>query len=217
MAEVNEYVQRLAEWLKTWIPYELKTDHDAAIVAFEALKTSGALSRIEELKADLKFEVENLKGWMEQDKANFERAEKLRKMLMEVTKLDPALVAKVHNDPEGLLKSIFEDGAARLPSPTVKGGRMNNIDGKYGEITTSKKQLHPGEPVFLLRAQDPLAPEAIRFYADICKQVGCHPAHVEAARRHAQRIKDWQTANPELVKEKPGPTEQEVSQSPTVG
>lgn len=40
------------------------------------------------------------------------RVEELRKMLMEVTKLDPALVAKVHNDPEGLLTSIFEDGAA---------------------------------------------------------------------------------------------------------
>lgn len=90
---------------------------------------------------------------------------------------------------------------------------MNNIDGKYGEITMSKKQLHPGEPVFLLRAQDPLAPATIRDYAVLCEQRDCHPAHIEAANRHAQRIEDWQEEHPELVKDKPGPTEQEVSQA----
>lgn len=87
---------------------------------------------------------------------------------------------------------------------------MSAIEGKYGEITSSKKKFHPGEPVFLLRAQDPLAPEAIVFYADICQQEGCHPAHVEAARNHAQRIVDWQKAHPMRVKDKPGPTEEET-------
>ena len=30
-------------------------------------------------------------------------------------------------------------------------------DGKYGTITASKKQFHENEPLFILRAADPLA------------------------------------------------------------
>lgn len=76
-------------------------------------------------------------------------------------------------------------------------------DGKYGEVTCSGKQLHPGEPVFLLRATDPLAPVAVENYAARCKFAGCDPEHVAAAHRHAARIRAWQEANPELVKKLP--------------
>jgi len=79
------------------------------------------------------------------------------------------------------------------------------IDGKYGEITSSKKEFHPGEPVFLLRAQDPIAPEAVDEYAMLCRSAGCHPEHVAAVIRHGDRIRDWQRAHPDLVKSRPGP------------
>lgn len=79
------------------------------------------------------------------------------------------------------------------------------LDGKYGEVSTERKELHPGEPVFLLRAQDPLAPRAVDLYAEICEMRGCDPAHVEAAQRHAARIRAWQGEHPDLVKDKPGP------------
>lgn len=76
-------------------------------------------------------------------------------------------------------------------------------DGKYGVITTELKQLHAGEPVFLLRATDPLAPDAIRLYADECREAGCSAEHVHAVTMHASRIEAWQQANPHLVKKLP--------------
>lgn len=87
---------------------------------------------------------------------------------------------------------------------------MNNLDGKYGEITTSKKQLHPGEPVFLLRAQDPFAGFTVRQYAKYCEDMGCHTLHVQAVYRHAERIEAWQKANPDKVKVRPGPSPEEL-------
>ena len=77
-------------------------------------------------------------------------------------------------------------------------------DGKYGEITASKKQFHPGEPLFIFRAQDPLAPEAILHYAELCQIAGCNLEHCAEVREHANRISAWQKANPELVKALPG-------------
>ena len=82
---------------------------------------------------------------------------------------------------------------------------MEGLDGKYGAITTERKELHPGEPVFLLRATDPVAPMAIREYAFNCERRGCDPEHVAAAVRHAQRMEEWQEQNADLVKDKPGP------------
>ncbi len=77
------------------------------------------------------------------------------------------------------------------------------VEGKYGEITTTGKPLHPGEPVFLFRATDPLAVAAIRNYATQCHFAGCDPEHVAAVRAHANRIAAWQKANPDLVKKLP--------------
>lgn len=74
------------------------------------------------------------------------------------------------------------------------------IEGKYGLITASRKKFHPGEPVFLLRATDRKAPEAIYHYAILCKQIGCSEEHVDAALSHGDRIREWQLQNPELVK-----------------
>lgn len=77
------------------------------------------------------------------------------------------------------------------------------IEGKYGIITAEKKQFHPGEPVFLLRATDPLAVLAIKAYAFHCSKSGCEEQHIQAAFDHAKRIEDWQAAHPELVKKLP--------------
>lgn len=80
---------------------------------------------------------------------------------------------------------------------------MPGIEGKYGTITTTGKQFHPGEPVFILRATDPLAPDAIREYADLCEDWACAKDHVDAVLDHADRIEEWQKANPTLVKKLP--------------
>lgn len=76
-------------------------------------------------------------------------------------------------------------------------------EGKYGYIWTERKQLHPGEPVFLLRATDPLAPAAVVAYAEDCAAAGCSDEHVVACYDHAERIRRWQTEHPALVKSRP--------------
>ena len=43
---------------------------------------------------------------------------------------------------------------------------------KYGRVTTEKGRIPEGEPVFILRAQDKLAAEAVGFYADLRRRVG---------------------------------------------
>lgn len=80
---------------------------------------------------------------------------------------------------------------------------MSAIEGKYGVITAERKQFHPGEPVFLLRATDPFAAKAVREYASICDANGCTLTHIRAIVSHAERIEAWQQANPELVKSLP--------------
>lgn len=74
---------------------------------------------------------------------------------------------------------------------------------KYGVISSSKKEFHDGEPVFLIRATDPIATHAIIEYARRCERAGCTPEHVDAAFDHAMRIGEWQRENPEKVKALP--------------
>lgn len=56
-----------------------------------------------------------------------------------------------------------------LPEKEADGERSE----KYGFITTERKRLHPGEPVFLLRATDPIAPALIEEYA---KRLAARPS-----------------------------------------
>lgn len=74
---------------------------------------------------------------------------------------------------------------------------------KYGHVITTLGKFHEGEPLFLLRATDPIVPQLIEEYARQAEQIGCSPDFVKSARDRAQAIRDWQTANPNLVKTKP--------------
>lgn len=71
-------------------------------------------------------------------------------------------------------------------------------DGKYEGIDP-RTRLHSGEPYFFLRAQDRLAPSAVENYADRLQSVGLTRAAVEVL-RFAERMREWQEANPSLVK-----------------
>jgi hypothetical protein len=77
-------------------------------------------------------------------------------------------------------------------------------DNKYGKVLVENKCFHQGEPVFVLRAQDPLAAAAVRVYAELCEAAGCDDAHTTTSLDAAARIDDWQRANPTLVKGRPG-------------
>jgi hypothetical protein len=93
--------------------------------------------------------------------------------------------------------------ASRSPQGQKREAIMSAIEGKYGAITTTGKQFHPGEPVFILRATDPLAPAEVEHYATECALAGCSEEHVAACHEHARRIEAWQAANPHLVKKLP--------------
>ncbi len=77
------------------------------------------------------------------------------------------------------------------------------IDLKYGEITATNRQFHPGEPVFLLRSQDILAPTQVAEYAAACRDAGCTEEHCKGVLQAAEAMHKWQTENPGLVK-RPG-------------
>jgi len=59
-------------------------------------------------------------------------------------------------------------------------------------VTNGTLRLIPREePVFLLRAQDALAPLAVRSWADSVDKCGGSKAASDAARQHAERMDAW--------------------------
>jgi hypothetical protein len=55
------------------------------------------------------------------------------------------------------------------------------------------------EPIFVLRAQDTLAPELVREWADRAEDAGTPSEKVEEARDLARQMEDWQAANTSKV------------------
>jgi hypothetical protein len=51
----------------------------------------------------------------------------------------------------------------------------------------------PDEPLFVLRAQDRLAPVLVRLWADLAAQHGCPEPKVMGARVAAMKMEDWAT------------------------
>lgn len=53
------------------------------------------------------------------------------------------------------------------------------------------------EPVFVLRAQDLIAPQIVDKWAGVAKVWGCPEAKTLDAKAVAQAMRDWQAAHPE--------------------
>jgi hypothetical protein len=73
------------------------------------------------------------------------------------------------------------------------------IDGKYGKVTFEKAPYTPipdDEPVFILRAQDERAPDAIVEYAEDCREAGCPKEHISAIYEAHRRFIEWQANHP---------------------
>lgn len=61
----------------------------------------------------------------------------------------------------------------------------------------------PGEPTFVIRAQDAASGPALRAYAAIAEELGADPELVASARAHAQRMDEWRPKKlPDLPKTK---------------
>ena len=59
-------------------------------------------------------------------------------------------------------------------------------------IRDSAHIIPEDEPVFLLRAQDTVAPEIVDTWASLAEEDGAAPNIVEAAIKHAQAMRKWQ-------------------------
>lgn len=97
-----------------------------------------------------------------------------------------------------VLKAVGEPvpETAAEARPTANG---SGISDKYGSIYVEKGNLRPGEPIFLLRAQDLLATDAVRAYADLARISG--RLEVERlAKAFAQRMEMWQDQNQDFIK-----------------
>ncbi len=67
-------------------------------------------------------------------------------------------------------------------------------------IQDNANLIPPDEPVFLLRAQDILAADAVDFWADALESNGGDLDTVEAVRDWAQRMREW---NPKKMPDTP--------------
>jgi hypothetical protein len=59
--------------------------------------------------------------------------------------------------------------------------------------SVSLKKANDDEPIFVLRAQDRLAAEAVRYWAEQAQQAGSSEAKVAEAREIAAAMERWPT------------------------
>jgi hypothetical protein len=68
------------------------------------------------------------------------------------------------------------------------------------ESTTScLAKADMAEPIFVLRAQDEIAPQIVRWWAHEAELAGCSASKVGEARALATRMEQWQKANHKKV------------------
>jgi hypothetical protein len=73
-------------------------------------------------------------------------------------------------------------------------------DRKYGRVTTERGTIGPDEPVFLIRARDVSAPDALYAYASAAESHGAGETLCTNARKRGDEIAAWQAEHPELVR-----------------
>lgn len=77
---------------------------------------------------------------------------------------------------------------------------MKHAREDYGHIQDRNGKIPDEEPVFLLRGQDPIAPLALDYYADVAEDRGCSAELVRSTREHADLMRAWpvKKRNPDL-------------------
>jgi hypothetical protein len=68
---------------------------------------------------------------------------------------------------------------------------MNHGRHDYQRIQDPENKIPSGEPVFLLRGQDPLAADAVEAYAARAEAAGASEAFVASARAQADTMRRW--------------------------
>lgn len=70
---------------------------------------------------------------------------------------------------------------------------MKHARPDFDRIQDPQGLIPEDEPVFLLRANDATAPATVDHWADLAEAIGARHNIVAAARRQAERMRDWQT------------------------
>jgi len=63
---------------------------------------------------------------------------------------------------------------------------------KYGHITTEHGDIAEDEPVFIIRAQDKLAPEVLKHYLTMCQREGSPHGHIIGIIENIDVMEKWQ-------------------------
>lgn len=81
---------------------------------------------------------------------------------------------------------------------------MRIIDGKHAVVNETivvLEEIPEGEPLFLFRARDKLAVEALRAYLRLCVDADCSGYQLRAVAEHVARFNVWSEQNPDKMKE----------------
>jgi archaellum component FlaC len=148
---------------------------------------------LEDLQSTIKDMQEDLDHYKMANKTIQRMADQLQdntqNLSAEVERLKKELDKKQYyiEQIETHLASLLEQGAGSVASRLMReaGLRSNPCIEKAGE----------GEPTFMLRAKDMLAPECVREWAFRAKRAGSPKDKVDDARRIADEMEDWQIAN----------------------
>ena len=62
-----------------------------------------------------------------------------------------------------------------------------------GDTDACLAKVKPGEPIFVLRSQDCLAPELVEIWAKKALGLGCPMEKVQEAKEVARTMRNWQT------------------------
>lgn len=69
----------------------------------------------------------------------------------------------------------------------------------YDRFQDPEEEIPEDEPVFLIRGQDMVAPSVLKYYADMAELVGADKELVDAVRKHAELMIDYQYQQGGLV------------------
>ena len=75
----------------------------------------------------------------------------------------------------------------------------------YNRIQDPEHKIPDDEPVFLLRAQDVVAPSIVEIWSIAAHKAGASPDIVNCAYIQAQKMRQWQEKHKAKVPDMPGP------------
>lgn len=90
--------------------------------------------------------------------------------------------------------------ARRDAAPAAPTGPL---DAKYGRVTTEKGSFHPNEPVFLVRASDPLGAYLVNAYYLAARLLGCAKPFLLDVGRVLSDFRNWAAGNADKMKSRP--------------